>query len=182
VLGKRLAQDTTQGEAVGLPLPNVNGVVAAFFALQSIGRVPAMLNFTVGVANMRSACMTAAIRTVVTARAFVDQARLHDVIAALEADGLRIVWLEDVGATIGAFEKLRAAGRGPCRTPPPKARHRRRCARRDPLLHQRFRGVPRALSSPTATCCRTAHNSPHGSISTRPTSCSTPCRYSTPSA
>lgn len=108
VLGKRLAQGTAPGEAVGLLMPNVNGVVAAFFALQSIGRVPAMLNFTVGVANMRSACMTAAIRTVVTARAFVDQAKLHDVIAALEGDGLRIVWLEDVGATIGAFEKLRA--------------------------------------------------------------------------
>jgi acyl-[acyl-carrier-protein]-phospholipid O-acyltransferase/long-chain-fatty-acid--[acyl-carrier-protein] ligase len=90
----------------------VNGVVAAFFALQSIGRVPAMLNFTVGVANMRSACMTAAIRTVVTARAFVDQARLHDVIAALEADGLRIVWLEDVGATIGAFKSCALLGAG----------------------------------------------------------------------
>ncbi|WP_231735559.1 acyl-[ACP]--phospholipid O-acyltransferase [Novosphingobium sp. CCH12-A3] len=108
LLGKRLARDTALGEAVGLLMPNVNGAIAAFFALQAIGRVPAMLNFTVGAANMRSACATAAIRTVVTARAFVDQAKLHDVVAALEADGLRIVWLEDIGATIGTFEKLRA--------------------------------------------------------------------------
>lgn len=108
VLGKRLAQDTVTGEAVGLLLPNVNGVVAAFFALQAQGRVPAMLNFTVGIANMRSACATAAIRTVVTARAFVEQAKLDDVIAALETDGQRVVYLEDIGAQIGTFEKLRA--------------------------------------------------------------------------
>ncbi|KAJ8137186.1 hypothetical protein OY671_009601, partial [Metschnikowia pulcherrima] len=100
VSGKRLAEGTTQGEAVGSLSPNVNGVVAAFFASQSIVRVPAMLNFTVGVSNMRSACMTAAIRTVVTARAFVDQAKLHDVIAALQADGSRVIWLEDLGDTI----------------------------------------------------------------------------------
>ncbi len=106
LLGKRLAQGTTQGEAVGLLLPNVNGVVAAFFALQAIGRVPAMLNFTVGLANMRSACETARIDTIVTARAFVDQAKLGDIIAALESDGRRIVYLEDVGATIGPVEKL----------------------------------------------------------------------------
>lgn len=108
VLGKRLTQGTQTGEAVGLLLPNVNGVVAAFFALQAHGRVPAMLNFTVGIANMRSACATAAIHTVVTARAFVEQAKLGDVIAALEADGQRVVYLEDIGAQIGAFEKLRA--------------------------------------------------------------------------
>jgi len=106
LLGKRLAQDTRQGEAVGLLLPNVTGVAAAFFALQAIGRVPAMLNFTVGLANMRSACTTAEIATIVTARAFVEQAKLGDLIAALDGDGRRIVYLEDVGATIGGFEKL----------------------------------------------------------------------------
>lgn len=108
VLGKRLAQVTQRGEAVGLLLPNVNGVVAAFFALQAQGRVPAMLNFTAGIANMRSACATAAIQTVVTARAFVEQAKLDDVIAALKADGQRVIYLEDIGAQVGGFEKLRA--------------------------------------------------------------------------
>jgi acyl-[acyl-carrier-protein]-phospholipid O-acyltransferase/long-chain-fatty-acid--[acyl-carrier-protein] ligase len=33
--------------------------VVGFFGLQAFGRVPAMLNFTVGLANMRSACATA---------------------------------------------------------------------------------------------------------------------------
>jgi len=122
LLGKRLEQGTQQGEAIGLLLPNVTGVAAAFFALQAIGRVPAMLNFTVGLANMRSACTTAEIATIVTARAFVEQAKLGDLIAALENDGRRIVYLEDLGATIGAVEKLCAA----LTVKRAGARHRRR--------------------------------------------------------
>jgi len=122
LLGKRLEQGTQQGEAIGLLLPNVTGVAAAFFALQAIGCVPAMLNFTVGLANMRSACITAEIATIVTARAFVEQAKLGDLIAALENDGRRIVYLEDLGATIGAVEKLCAA----LTVKRAGARHRRR--------------------------------------------------------
>ena len=106
LLGKRLAAHTTQGEIVGLLLPNVNGAVAGFFALQSQGRVAAMLNFTVGLANLRSACTTASIKTIVTARAFVEQAKLGDTLVALESDGLRVLYLEDLGASIGAGEKL----------------------------------------------------------------------------
>lgn len=109
LLGSRLAALTRQGENVGVLLPNVNGVVAAFFALQAHGRVPAMLNFTAGLTNLRSACTTAEIRTVVTARAFVEQAKLGDTVAALEADGIRVVLLEDIGATIGTGAKLWAA-------------------------------------------------------------------------
>jgi acyl-[acyl-carrier-protein]-phospholipid O-acyltransferase / long-chain-fatty-acid--[acyl-carrier-protein] ligase len=106
VLGKRFAATTSQGEAVGVLLPNVNGVAVTFFALQAIGRVPAMLNFTAGLANLRSACVTAGIGTVITARAFVEQSKLHDVIAALEGDGRHILYLEDIGATVGTVEKL----------------------------------------------------------------------------
>ena len=107
-LGRPFAALTRPGEAVGLLLPNVNAVVASFFALQGIGRVPAMLNYTAGLANLKAACTAADVRTIVTARAFVEQAKLGEVLAGLEATGLAIVYLEDVGATIGAFAKLRA--------------------------------------------------------------------------
>ncbi len=100
---------TRPGEAVGVLLPNVNGVVATFFALQSGGRVPAMLNYTAGAANLKAACMTAEITTIVTARAFVEQGKLEDTIAALEANGRRILWLEDVAAQIGTAAKLAAS-------------------------------------------------------------------------
>lgn len=111
LLGGKLAAGTRQGEAVGLLLPNVAGVAVAFFGLQVQGRVAAMLNFTAGLANLRSACTTAAIRTVVTARAFVDQSKLHDTIVALKGDGLRVVYLEDLGASIGTSAKLWTAFR-----------------------------------------------------------------------
>ena len=109
-LGRRLAHDTRRGEVVGVLLPNVNAAAATFFALQAFGRVPAMLNFTVGLANLRSACRTAEIRTVLTSRAFVDQAKL-----GLDAESLttpegsvRIVFLEDLAPTISITDKLRA--------------------------------------------------------------------------
>ncbi|MDB5738158.1 MAG: acyl-[ACP]--phospholipid O-acyltransferase, partial [Sphingomonas bacterium] len=106
-LGRALAKDTRHGEAVGVLLPNVNGVVATFFALQASGRVPAMLNYTAGLANLRAACAAAEISTIITARAFVDQAKLGEIVAAL-GEGRRIVWLEDVAKTIGTGAKLRA--------------------------------------------------------------------------
>lgn len=107
VLGRALSRATRQGEAVGLLLPNVAGVAAAFFALQSIGRVPAMLNYTAGLANLKAACTAAQVRTVITARAFVDQAKLGDVIVRLETEGVAIIWLEDLAASIGTGAKLR---------------------------------------------------------------------------
>jgi acyl-[acyl-carrier-protein]-phospholipid O-acyltransferase / long-chain-fatty-acid--[acyl-carrier-protein] ligase len=109
LLGGKLAGTTRQGENVGLLLPNVGGAVVAFFGLQAYGRIPAMLNFTAGLANLRSACVTAQIATVVTARAFIDQAKLHDTVAALANDGLNVVYLEDLAATIGTWAKLRTA-------------------------------------------------------------------------
>lgn len=108
-LGRVLNGHAQRGEAVGLLLPNVNGVVVTFFALQSGGRVPAMLNYTAGLANLKVACLAAEIRTIVTARAFVEQGKLGDVIAGLEADGRRVLYLEDIGAQIGASAKFRAA-------------------------------------------------------------------------
>ncbi|HEX8553106.1 MAG TPA: acyl-[ACP]--phospholipid O-acyltransferase [Sphingomonas sp.] len=106
-LGPALAQGTRAGEAVGVLLPNVNGVVATFFALQATGRVPAMLNYTAGLSNIDAACTAAEIRTIVTARAFVEQAKLVELVASL-ARTRRIIFLEDIAAQIGTGAKLRA--------------------------------------------------------------------------
>lgn len=107
-LGRAFKARTAPGEAVGLLLPNVSGVAVSFFALQGLGRVPAMLNYTAGLANLKAASTAAEVRTIVTARAFVAQAKLHEVVAGLEADGRAILYLEDVAAAIGTGAKLRA--------------------------------------------------------------------------
>ena len=44
-------------------------------------RVPAMLNYTAGTDAMQAACAAAEIRTIVTSRAFVEQAKLTEKLA-----------------------------------------------------------------------------------------------------
>ncbi|KUO55349.1 MAG: hypothetical protein APF80_05095 [Alphaproteobacteria bacterium BRH_c36] len=111
VLGSKLTAGTGRGETVGVLLPNVAGMAVTFFALNAFGRVPAILNFTAGQRNVVSAAKTALLHTVVTARRFIEAAKLEPIIAALEkteiAPGkrVRIVYLEDIRAGIGALDK-----------------------------------------------------------------------------
>ncbi len=110
VLGDRLARATRRGDAVGLLLPNVNGLAVTLFGLSAHGRTPAMLNFTAGPKNLRAACELARLRTVVTSRRFVESAGLDAAIAAIaEADvggaAPRILYLEDVRREITSLDK-----------------------------------------------------------------------------
>jgi acyl-[acyl-carrier-protein]-phospholipid O-acyltransferase/long-chain-fatty-acid--[acyl-carrier-protein] ligase len=106
-LGAALSAGTADGEAVGVLLPTANACAVTLVGLMSAGRVPAMLNFTAGAANVRAACATAAVKRVVTARAFVDKGRLQPLIAALE-EVVEIVYLEDVRPRLTLGDKLRA--------------------------------------------------------------------------
>jgi acyl-[acyl-carrier-protein]-phospholipid O-acyltransferase/long-chain-fatty-acid--[acyl-carrier-protein] ligase len=55
VLGRKIAALTSPGERVGVLLPSSMGVVVTFFGLHAFGRVPVMLNFTAGEANLKAA-------------------------------------------------------------------------------------------------------------------------------
>ena len=48
-----------------------------FFALQTIGRVPAMLNFSAGAVNIGAACRAAEVKTILTSRAFVEKGNVR---------------------------------------------------------------------------------------------------------
>ncbi|MEN0001332.1 MAG: AMP-binding protein [Pseudomonadota bacterium] len=109
VLGRRFAAMSEPGEAMGVLLPNANGAVVSFFALQSAGRVAAMLNYTAGPTNVVSAVNTALIKTVLSSKAFIEKAELHDVVKALEENGTNIVWLDELRETITTREKISAA-------------------------------------------------------------------------
>ncbi|MDR1850316.1 MAG: AMP-binding protein, partial [Zoogloeaceae bacterium] len=105
VLGRLAARISKPGEKVGLLLPNMTPTLGLFFGLTALGRVPAMLNYTAGVDGMQAACDAASIRTVITSRAFVDQAKLADKLAALQ--GLdHIVYLEELRETMTFWDKL----------------------------------------------------------------------------
>jgi acyl-[acyl-carrier-protein]-phospholipid O-acyltransferase / long-chain-fatty-acid--[acyl-carrier-protein] ligase len=105
VLGRRLAGLTKHGECVGVLLPNAVGSVVTLFALQTFGRVPAMLNFTAGVANLQAACTAARIGQILTSRRFVEAARLAEVVDRL-SERVRIVYLDDLRAEIGLGARL----------------------------------------------------------------------------
>lgn len=107
ILGRQFAGQTERGEAVGVLLPNVNAVAVTIFALAWHGRVAAMLNFSAGLRNVRSACATAEVKLVVTSRQFVVKAGLQDLVAGLVDEGLNIVYLEDVRKKLGLVQKLR---------------------------------------------------------------------------
>src|SRR5690606_6431287 len=109
VLGRRFEAMSRPGEAVGLLLPNSNGVVLSLLGLASAGRVAAMMNYTAGPASVTAAVQTADIRTVVSSKAFIEKAGLADVVAAVEKGGAKLLWLEDVRASVGTAEKLAAA-------------------------------------------------------------------------
>ncbi|KAA5599856.1 AMP-binding protein [Blastochloris sulfoviridis] len=106
VLGRALRPHARPGEALGVLLPNAAGTAVTFFALQATGRVPAMLNYTAGAANILAACRAAEVRTVLSSRTFIERAQLQALTAALGTT-MKIVWLEDLRGGIGRLQKLR---------------------------------------------------------------------------
>jgi acyl-[acyl-carrier-protein]-phospholipid O-acyltransferase / long-chain-fatty-acid--[acyl-carrier-protein] ligase len=106
-LGGVLAKRTTRGERVGVLLPTSRAAVVSFFALQAEGRVPAMLNFSTGPAAAQSACRAAEIALVITARRFVEKAKLEPLVAAI-ASQATVLYLEDVRAEIGIGTRVGA--------------------------------------------------------------------------
>ncbi len=71
------------GERVGVLLPSTSATVVVFLGLSAVGRVPAMLNFTVGSRGMLAACETATIRTVLTSKRFLKLAKLEEAASRL---------------------------------------------------------------------------------------------------
>jgi len=106
VLGAKLMPLAPEGKAVGVMLPTANGAAVTLLGLMSAGRVPAMINFTAGAANILAACAAAEVSTIVTARAFVGKGKLDDLVARL-APHVQIVNLEDVQASVHFASKLR---------------------------------------------------------------------------
>jgi len=107
LLARKIAACAQPGETIGLMLPNANAAAATFMAVQQAGRVAALLNFTAGAFNIVAACRSARIRLVLSSRAFVEKAKLEDVVEQMKAE-VGFVWLEDWrdGATL--IDKARA--------------------------------------------------------------------------
>ncbi|MFL6797298.1 MAG: acyl-[ACP]--phospholipid O-acyltransferase [Xanthobacteraceae bacterium] len=106
ILGAKLMPLAREGRAIGVMLPNTNGAAVTVLGLMSAGRVPAMINFTAGAANILAACRAAQVDTILTSRSFLEKARLGNLVAAIEKN-VKIVCLEDVRAGLSIADKVR---------------------------------------------------------------------------
>lgn len=105
-LGSALKRGTHRGDCIGVMLPTGAASALTVFALSAMGRVPTMLNFTSGLAGLKSALCTAQVRRIVTARKLVEVAGLQEVIAGLAP--VEVVYLEDVRKNLTLTDKLTA--------------------------------------------------------------------------
>lgn len=105
--GHAIARQTSRGEKVGIFLPTGAPALVAFFAVLAYGRVPAMLNFTAGERNIKSALRAAGVKKILTAHRFIDMAELHELVSSLE-DAAEFVYLEDMRESFRLTDKIAA--------------------------------------------------------------------------
>ncbi len=110
-LGGKLDTLVRKRETAGIMLPTGAGCVVTFFALHAIGRTPAMLNFTAGIMNIRSAIEQANVRKILTSRVFIKRAGLEDLEAELKKHAT-LIYLEDVRKSIDFGDKIIALVKG----------------------------------------------------------------------
>ncbi len=104
-LGGKIESLIGKRETAGIMLPTGAGCTVVFFAVHAVGRTPAMLNFTAGAMNLKSACQAANVRKILTSRRFIQMAKLE----ALEAELSKfatLIYLEDVRQKIDFGDKV----------------------------------------------------------------------------
>lgn len=104
-LGRMSTRLAPQDARIGIMLPNVIPTLALILGTSAMRRIPAMLNYTTGLAGMESACIAADVQVIVTSHAFAEAAHLQDAIAGL-ARQRTIVYLEDLRAEFTLQDKL----------------------------------------------------------------------------
>ncbi|MDF9827669.1 acyl-[acyl-carrier-protein]-phospholipid O-acyltransferase/long-chain-fatty-acid--[acyl-carrier-protein] ligase [Ereboglobus sp. PH5-10] len=94
-LGRKMCVGTKAGDPIGLLIATSSAAVCAFFGVQSMGRVCAMLNYSAGPASIKAACECARIRVVWTARKFIEVGKLQHLVDAMLECGVEVRYLED---------------------------------------------------------------------------------------
>ncbi|MCK5662242.1 MAG: AMP-binding protein [Thiotrichaceae bacterium] len=105
ILSRLMIPHTQEKDVVGLLLPNTAATVLSFFALQSIARTPAMLNYTAGYKGLLSAIEASKIKTVFTSRRFIEIAKMDELATSLEQK-INLVYLEDLAQNVTWQDKL----------------------------------------------------------------------------
>lgn len=106
VLGRLLNKALPDDRYVGLMIPTSNACALSFLGLHAFGKIPAMINFTSGPKQVISTCETVGLKTIVTAKKVVLMAKLEGLVSAVEAAGIKVLYLEDLKSTLTFKDKL----------------------------------------------------------------------------
>lgn len=104
-----LETQNLKGPNIGVLLPTSLGGAVTIYALQRMGLVPAMLNFSLGGRSMVNCCKSALLDTIITSRKFIEIGKLDNLTSAAEEAGIKVIWLEDLAPQITTGKKISAA-------------------------------------------------------------------------
>ncbi|MBU0961916.1 MAG: AMP-binding protein, partial [Proteobacteria bacterium] len=91
---------------VGIMLPATVSAALSYLTVMFAGKVPVMVNWTAGAANMSYCLANTGVKHVITAKALYEKIRGQGV--DLEATGVTFLFLEDMAAAITAPAKIKA--------------------------------------------------------------------------
>lgn len=100
IFAKRLAR--IDAPNVGVLLPSSAAADLIFLACHLAGKLPVILNWTTGRANLNHAVELMQLTHVLTSKRFIDR-------TGIEIDGVEMVFLEDLRQQVGKLEKLSTA-------------------------------------------------------------------------
>ncbi len=94
------------GERIGIIMPASSVSTVIYLAALFAGKIPVMVNFTVGLRNMRHCLKNAGVSTILTANIVIEKLRGKGVDFAELAENF--VYLEDLAGNISKFSKIKA--------------------------------------------------------------------------
>lgn len=104
--GKLVEPLRESGERVGVMLPNVNALPVTLMALWRLGKVPAVLNYSVGVSTLHACGEVAGLRRVITSRVFLKRMKMDA--DELERGGTKLIYVEDLRERVSGTDRLLA--------------------------------------------------------------------------
>lgn len=107
VLGSAFHKAFEQEKNIGVLLPNSLAGVVSFFALQSVGKIPVMLNFSLGDKQFEACLKTVRLKKIITAHKFIEQGNLGRLEECAKRANCEMIYLEDFADKISLITKLK---------------------------------------------------------------------------
>ena len=115
-MGEKIAKEVKSETKIGLLLPNISASMVTFFALQLIGKIPAILNFSGGCERLINSSLNSGLKYIYSSKTFIKKAGLEQFIQLATEKNIKIIYLEDVKNTIFITDKIKALFRSKCIT------------------------------------------------------------------